>query len=131
MEGDGTAQAGRGVLPRTQRRFLLSSRQRHGTQFPVGEGACGRSAPRELARSGAGAAQRDAAGRRLLQELLRVLRAPGWLAADSRDRFAEREVATDRISRTCVLELWLYQRRVRHQQNSLRISVVHYAPVGF
>src|SRR5580704_15767820 len=131
MESDGTAQAGRGVLPGPQRRFLLSSRQRHGTQFPVGEGACGRSAPRELAGSGPGAAGRDVARLGLLQELLRFLRAAGWLAADSRDRFAEREVATDRISRTCVLELWLYQCRVRHHQDSLRLSVVHYASVGF
>src|ERR1700745_449802 len=98
MESDRTAQAGRGVLPGSQRRFFLSARERYGTQFPVGEGACGRSAPCELAGSGAGAAGRDAAGRRLLQELLRVLCAPGWLAADSRDRFAERETAPTRVS---------------------------------
>src|SRR4029077_11111098 len=98
MESDRTAQAGRGVLPGPQRGFFLSARERHGAEFPAGEGARGRSSPRELAGSGAGAAGADAARRRLLQELLRVLRAPGWLAADSRDRFAEREIAAERLS---------------------------------
>ena len=56
IESAGAAQAGRGILSRPQRRFLLSSRERHRAEFPAGQSAGGRSAQRELAGSGAASA---------------------------------------------------------------------------